>query len=98
MDSIFNSYLDLYTLKILIPSMILILFVLFLAGYGVAKLKMLMSIDHESVGYQQEAEYIAKRGRHLARYFIRAYVITVLDGSKTTSGTQPGASSEKHNA
>lgn len=78
MDSIFNSYLDLYTLKILIPSMILILFVLFLAGYGVAKLKMLMSIDHESVGYQQEAEYISKRGRHLARYFIRAYVITVL--------------------
>ena len=78
MESIFNSYLDLYTLKILIPSMILILFVLFLAGYGVAKLKMLMSIDHQSVGYQQEAEYIAKRGRHLARYFIRAYVITVL--------------------
>lgn len=78
MESLFNSYLDLYTLKILIPSMILILFVLFLAGYGVAKLKMLMSIDHETVGYQQEAEYIAKRGRHLARYFIRAYVITVL--------------------
>ncbi len=78
MDSILSSYLDLYTLKILIPSMILILFVIFMAAYGIAKLRMLMRIDHGSVGYQQEAEYIAKRGRHLARYFIRAYVITVL--------------------
>lgn len=73
-----NASIDTYTLTTLIPSIAIVLFVLFFIAYGIIKLKYLMLIDPEITTYKEESKRFKEKSKSILMFLAVTYFFIMI--------------------
>jgi len=69
------NYVDAYTLKLLLPSVIVVLFAIALVIFGIKKLRILMALEPDSIGYIDEHRLIKEKGVQIGTRILTGFIV-----------------------